>query len=253
MNTQVSTARDTSHGQWPAAGSAAVPRPAVALQVGHRYDRYWIRAILGQGGMGMVYDAYDLQLQRRVALEVMLSTPREGQLQEPSVVAAQRSRLIREAQSLARLAHPNIVGVYEVGTLDDEVFVAMEFVQGLSNPTTWHFRGCMSIGRRACWRDLGRSPAEPCKSWKTALVCTNDSCGPSITIYSATLSCAPARKRCSKAPKLREPIVGLRAIFDDCTRPEFAATRQPSARNADFALQISIRHERFRTTSWRSY
>ncbi|MCH9681243.1 MAG: serine/threonine-protein kinase [Deltaproteobacteria bacterium] len=79
---------------------------------------------LGEGGMGVVYAAYDEQLDRRIAVKVL----------GPWVVADRRgrSRLLREAKALARLSHPNIVRVHEVGEVGDDVFVAMEYVDGLS-------------------------------------------------------------------------------------------------------------------------
>src|SRR5262245_37690244 len=70
--------------------------------------------------MGVVYAAYDPELDRRVALKLLHAGG--------SVEA--RKRLLREAQAMARLAHPNVIAVHDVGTWGDEVFVAMEFVEG---------------------------------------------------------------------------------------------------------------------------
>jgi serine/threonine protein kinase len=85
--------------------------------------RYRIDTVLGSGGMGIVYRGFDPQLARPVAIKVV----RRG-----GEDATSRQRLIREAQSLARLSHPNVCHVYDVGTHDDdEVWVAMELIDGV--------------------------------------------------------------------------------------------------------------------------
>ncbi|MEX1364976.1 MAG: serine/threonine-protein kinase [Nannocystaceae bacterium] len=90
------------------------------LPRGTPVDRYVIIDTLGAGGMGVVYVAYDPELDRRVAIKVLL----------PSLVGEGRPRLIREAQAIARISHPNVVAVYDVGELDGSVFVAMELIEG---------------------------------------------------------------------------------------------------------------------------
>jgi tetratricopeptide (TPR) repeat protein/tRNA A-37 threonylcarbamoyl transferase component Bud32 len=90
-----------------------------------KIGRYTILDRLGEGGMGVVYTAYDDKLDRKIAIKVMRSESER----EDSVGKA---RLLREAQAMARLAHPNIVTVHEVGEVDRQVFVAMEFIRGLS-------------------------------------------------------------------------------------------------------------------------
>ena len=97
----------------------------------HRMGRYVILRLLGVGGMGEVYEAYDPELARRVAIKVVQT--RSGSHVQPDRRQRDRARLVREAKSLARLSHPNIVPIYDVGILDDQsIFVAMEFVAGLS-------------------------------------------------------------------------------------------------------------------------
>ncbi|MEM6294388.1 MAG: tetratricopeptide repeat protein [Myxococcota bacterium] len=94
------------------------------LRRGDTVGRYVVLELVGKGGMSVVYAAYDPQLDRRVALKVMRA-------REEDVAAAEdRKRLLREAQSIAKLSHPNVVGVHDVGTFDEDVFVAMEFVEG---------------------------------------------------------------------------------------------------------------------------
>lgn len=84
--------------------------------------RYRLLERVARGGMGVVYAAEDERLQRRVALKVLDMASADGDL---------ANRLIREAQVLARLEHPGIVPVHDVGTLSDgRVFYTMKFVQG---------------------------------------------------------------------------------------------------------------------------
>ncbi len=84
--------------------------------------RYEIRERLGSGGMGIVYAARDPDLDRIVAVKVLRS-----RLMPDS---QGRSRMVREAQALAKLNHPNVVHVYEVGRSQNQLFIAMEFVRG---------------------------------------------------------------------------------------------------------------------------
>ena len=86
-----------------------------------RIDRFELIRELGVGGMGAVYAAHDPRLDRAVALKVLART---GEGPEAS------RRLVREAQAMARLKHPNVVAVHEVGTHGEQVFVAMELVEG---------------------------------------------------------------------------------------------------------------------------
>jgi tetratricopeptide (TPR) repeat protein/predicted Ser/Thr protein kinase len=90
---------------------------------GSRLGRYVIQGQLGSGTMGLVLAAIDPALDRKVALKVVRPDQMGGS-------TAGRQRLVREAQAMARLAHPNVVTVYEVGTVSDHVFVAMEHIAG---------------------------------------------------------------------------------------------------------------------------
>ncbi|MEX1367872.1 MAG: tetratricopeptide repeat protein [Nannocystaceae bacterium] len=94
------------------------------LPPGSTFGRYVVARTLGRGGMGVVYLAYDPQLDRGVALKVLrpgASLAERGVAQE---------RLLREAQVMARLSHPNVVPVYDAGEVDGRVFVAMEHIEG---------------------------------------------------------------------------------------------------------------------------
>lgn len=94
---------------------------------GDRLDRYIILDKLGEGGMGVVYAAYDPKLDRKIALKVL-----RGARSSRSLEA--QDRLVAEARALARVSHPNIVTVHDVGVAGDEVFVGMELVDGRSVP-----------------------------------------------------------------------------------------------------------------------
>ncbi len=89
-----------------------------------RIGRFHVLEKLGEGGMGEVYTAFDPELDRRVAIKVLHAA--YGDSHE------RRERLLREAQALARVSHPNIVQVFEVGVHHGHVFVAMEYVRGES-------------------------------------------------------------------------------------------------------------------------
>ena len=93
---------------------------------GHRpgamVGRYRLLQLVGRGGMGEVYAAHDPELDRKIAIKVM-----RGDTYPDDVEAA---RMMREAQSIAKLSHPNLVTVYDVGTANGRVFVAMELIEG---------------------------------------------------------------------------------------------------------------------------
>ncbi len=96
-----------------------LPRPT--LSRGTTIGRYMVLELLGEGGMGSVYCAYDPQLSRKVALKLL-----KPDLGSPEA----KLRILREAQAMAQVNHPNVVAIYDVGTHDDEVFLAMELVDG---------------------------------------------------------------------------------------------------------------------------
>ncbi|MEM6989415.1 MAG: serine/threonine-protein kinase [Myxococcota bacterium] len=91
-------------------------------EVGAKIDRFVVLEHLGSGGMGVVYLAYDPDLDRNVALKVLGTS----NVLDPNA----SRRLLREAQALARLSHPNVVVVHEVGMTADGVFIAMEHIPG---------------------------------------------------------------------------------------------------------------------------
>ena len=99
-----------------AAGDA---EEGVTLRRGAAFGHFVVLDRLGAGGMGVVFSAFDPDLERKVAIKVLRRSTDSAQV-----------RLLREAQALARLSHPNVITVYEVGTAEDRVFVAMEYVDG---------------------------------------------------------------------------------------------------------------------------
>jgi serine/threonine protein kinase/tetratricopeptide (TPR) repeat protein len=120
----------------PATGAApASTRGEAALARGSTVSRYIVIERIGHGAMGVVYAAYDPELDRRVALKLLRP---EGRHLEDL-----RRRLLREAQALARLSHPNVVAVHDVGVCGDDVFLALELVEGttladwLKEPRSW--------------------------------------------------------------------------------------------------------------------
>lgn len=91
-----------------------------------RIGRYPVEATLGEGGMGVVYRAQDPTLGRAIALKVVRVSPGLGDTDQQR----RDARLVDEAQAMARLSHPNVVPVYELGQADEGLFVAMELVEG---------------------------------------------------------------------------------------------------------------------------
>ncbi len=135
--------------QLAAAPALAVPR-APPVRAGLVIeDRYRVELKLGQGGMGVVYLARDLVLERPVAIK----------LHGIGIGDLSVSRLWREAKAMARLSHPNVVTVHEVGSFAGRVFIAMEYVDG-GTLRTWlkeRARGWPEI--LAMFLDAGRGLA----------------------------------------------------------------------------------------------
>ena len=111
------------------------------LTAGDRVGRYRIEGPLGAGGMGAVYLAHDPDLDRRVAIKV-LHSQLGGNAQ-----SAGSQRLLREAQAMARLSHPNVVTVHDVGVVGESLFIAMELIDGDD------LRGWLAARPRS-WREI---------------------------------------------------------------------------------------------------
>src|SRR5262245_17864420 len=116
-------------------GPAGEPAPPVLRRVG----RFVLLERLGAGGMGEVYAAFDEELERKVAIKLVAAHRGDPGAHE---------RLRREAQAQARLSHPNVVTIYEVGALPEGgLFIAMELVKGQT------LRAWQQDGDRT-WREI---------------------------------------------------------------------------------------------------
>ncbi|HEY8143134.1 MAG TPA: tetratricopeptide repeat protein [Kofleriaceae bacterium] len=113
-------------------------RRGEALAAGAVVGRYRIERLVGSGAMGMVYAARDPELDRMVALKLIRPDRRSDGLE---------ARLRRESQALARLQHPNVTAVHDVGSIGGDVFIAMELVRGET------LRRWLDRGRRS-WREV---------------------------------------------------------------------------------------------------
>jgi hypothetical protein len=111
-------------------GSAPSTRlPGTPPTTGDSIGRYVIERVLGAGGMGVVYAAHDPDLDRKVALKLLHGAG-------STTGAEARTRLLREARAMAKVNHPNVITVYEVGTAGGIDFVAMELIEG-TNGADW--------------------------------------------------------------------------------------------------------------------
>ncbi|HEV8140181.1 MAG TPA: protein kinase, partial [Pyrinomonadaceae bacterium] len=96
----------------------------MTLDTGTKLGRYEIRSKIGEGGMGEVYLAHDIKLDRKVALKIL-----------PPELASNQDRIRRftqEARAAAALNHPNIAHIYEIGESESANFIAMEFIDGFT-------------------------------------------------------------------------------------------------------------------------
>jgi tetratricopeptide (TPR) repeat protein/tRNA A-37 threonylcarbamoyl transferase component Bud32 len=117
-DSQVSDAEPTLSGTLDGSDAARREQDSGPTRLG----RYVLLHRLGEGGMGVVYVAYDEKLDRKVALKLLRSRGSESA----------QLRLIREAQALARLSHPNVVQIYEIGETVEQAYLVMEFVDGVT-------------------------------------------------------------------------------------------------------------------------
>ncbi|MBK7824275.1 serine/threonine-protein kinase [Nannocystis sp.] len=107
------------------------------LVAGAAIGRYILQTRLGEGGMGVVWTAHDPELDRPVAIKLLTSPRSDSQ-----------ARLLREAQAMAKLAHPNVVAVFDVGLHLGQVYVAMELVHGAT------LRAWIDADPRRPWRTI---------------------------------------------------------------------------------------------------
>ena len=112
---------------WVAPGE----RADADTRIGEPCGRYWIHSLLAAGGHSRVYAAHDAELDRWVALKIVEPrSPVRARGSEEHGHRATRSDVLREARAMARLSHPNLVSVFEIGEDGDAIFIAMELVAG---------------------------------------------------------------------------------------------------------------------------
>ncbi len=117
----------------------SVNHPLVA---GTAVSRYIVTRVVGSGSGGVVYEAYDPQLRRRASLKLIRPTAAGGVSPEEF-----QRRMLREAQAMARLSHPNVVAVHDAGLFDGQIYIVLEFAEG-ETLTAW-----MGRARRG-WREI---------------------------------------------------------------------------------------------------
>ncbi len=137
MVTEAPTANAASSATVPTAAESADQSTGRPTTPGKSIDRYMVLDTLGEGGMGVVLRAYDPKLHREVALKLIKTRQRER-------AEGAKARLMREAQTMARLSHPNVVPVFDVGTYGSALYVAMELVEG-DNLRGWLQRAPRSV------------------------------------------------------------------------------------------------------------
>jgi serine/threonine protein kinase/Tfp pilus assembly protein PilF len=137
-----SVVRDFGTGRTAALSAAEqTDAPRISLPRGAQVGRYEILEEIGAGGMGVVFLARDPELDRRVAVKLLRSD-----VADPVLARGARSRIIREAQAQARFSHPHVVTVFDVGSFDGRLFMAMEYVPG-QNLLEWIEEGSPSTAQ----------------------------------------------------------------------------------------------------------
>jgi len=112
-----------------ASASASLVGPAQAgagePARGDSIGRFVVLGVLGRGGMGVVYSAYDPHLDRKVAIKLLTQA-----MHSAEATTGATARLLREAQAMAKINHPNVIKVHEVDTFAEQIYLAMEFADG---------------------------------------------------------------------------------------------------------------------------
>ena len=139
------------------------------LLINTKLGRYRITGRLGRGGMGVVYSGEDVRLQRAVAIKVLSASP------DRSHEALQRFLL--EARAAARLNHPNVVAVHDIGQHDGRAYIVMELVPGGSAQARLRLQGaCPGArprGSSLASAAVSRPPTRPVSSIATSSPATS--------------------------------------------------------------------------------
>ena len=123
-------------------------------RIGTDLGSYRIEAVIGRGGMGVVYRAEQLGLARKVALKILAPVLVDDE--------AFRQRFVRESQMAAAIDHPNILPIYEAGEVDGVYFLAMRFVDGADLETPPPIGTAGAARRRSgCWARSPRRSTPP--------------------------------------------------------------------------------------------
>lgn len=135
---------------------------------------YEVLSIIGRGGMGVVYLARDVRLDRRVALKLLAP--------EYTANAGFRARFLRESRVAAAVDHPNIIPIYEAGNADGQLFIAMRYVPGVDLRREMDERGRLDLPEaldllEQWWPTPSTPPMPPASSTGTSNPAT--SCSPS--------------------------------------------------------------------------
>jgi YVTN family beta-propeller protein len=109
------------------------------IGIGSEFVGYRIDEVIGRGGMGVVYRAFDLRLKRTVALKLMAP--------ELALDARFRERFAREAELAVSLEHPNVVPIHDAGDIDGRLYLAMRYVEGTDLRAILHAEGALDKGR----------------------------------------------------------------------------------------------------------
>jgi eukaryotic-like serine/threonine-protein kinase len=207
---------------------------------GDRIDRYVVLDLVGAGAMGAVYAAFDPDLDRKVAVKLLHARVPDGD-----------TRMLREAQALARVAHPNVIGVHDVGTYDGHVFIAMEYVAGTT------FRAWVE-GRKRSWQDIvarGVEAARGLAAAHAAGLVHRDVKPDNILVHDrgvARIGDFGLASSTGEVPE-RDPLVSSKSTFDvqltapntiigtpAYMAPEQLAGRAASARSDQFGFCVTL-------------
>ena len=152
--TPVAALDDSPAGDTSVAAERAAARDAAEDRVGSRLGKYLLTGVLGRGGMGVVYEAENTLLKRKVAVKILP----EAFARKPDAL----KRFLMEAQAAARLDHPNVVGIYDIDGIDGVYFIAMQLVRGVSAGEFIARRGPFN------WPEATRVIADACRGLAAA-------------------------------------------------------------------------------------
>ena len=187
-------------------------------RVGSRFGHHRLRRLLGRGGMGEVYEAYDTVKDRVVALKLVSEQVGSDDLF--------RRRMQREAQTAGRLQEPHIVPIHDYGEVDGQLFIDMRFIEGKDVGAVLNRTG--PLPRRARWQSSSKSlphsmpPTAPGSSIATSNPKT--SCSPRATSPTWWTLVSPRRPPTSVSPK---PVV-LWVVGTTWHRSDSARTTPPT-------------------------